>query len=125
MHVCRMCFNECMDTNFKEREMTTETPEVRVAANGLTKTIKMHGMTLRTRTPRRYVVVTVRPEPITVVERRFSYANNEWTTGPSTYVPYLAVEKRTDNLQTARKAAAKADHGPGSYAVVVDTFQAR
>lgn len=73
----------------------------------VTRTFEVNGFTLRTRTPRRYAVVTTRAEPV--------------TTDEGTYVAFASVTKRTDNYQTAKtmqRRYGRTTHG--CYMVVID-----
>lgn len=72
----------------------------------VTRNIVVRGIRVTTRTPRRYAVVAVRPEP--------------YTTDQGTYVAFAEVEKRTDNIATARTAVRRAYRGMGVFRVVVD-----
>lgn len=74
--------------------------------NPKTHNLTVRGIKLRTRTPRRFVTVGVRPEPVVRPE--------------GTYVAYAEVLKRTDSLETARAARRKHGFGYGSFAVVID-----
>lgn len=74
--------------------------------NAITRTFTVRGHKLRTRTNRRFVVVAVRPEPV--------------TTDAGTYVAFADIRKRTDNIDTARTVARRYGFPPGAFAVVVD-----
>lgn len=78
----------------------------RVTTRATTHTIHVRGIKVRTRTPRRYVAVAVRPEPIVYDDY--------------TYVAFAHVLKRSDSYETARKEAARYGFPPGAFAVVVD-----
>lgn len=73
-------------------------------------TFEVHGHKVRTRTQRRYVIVTVRPEPVR-------------TDKDDVYVAFARVDKRTDNVVTAKDYARRWANslGPGCLLVVVDT----
>lgn len=75
-----------------------------------THNFNVRGIPVRTRTPRRFAVIAVRPEPFT----------NE----NGTYVAFAEVSRRTDNLETARAAKRRMlDNGYrmlGMTVVVVD-----
>ncbi len=77
-----------------------------------THTINVRGQVVRTRTPRRFIVIVVRPEPVTDDEGR-------------TYVAFAEVQKRTDNGHTAATMARRYNQGwsrgRGCFAVVYDT----
>ncbi len=75
----------------------------------MTKTHKIttHGQTVTTRTDRRFAVLTVRAEPI-------RSAHGGW------YVAFASVEKRTDNLATARTQARKCVRVHGLFPVIID-----
>lgn len=77
--------------------------------NPETKTHKLvvRGVKVRTRTPRRYATVAVRPNPVTDDDGRV-------------LVAYAQVLKRTDNLQTAHAERRKFGIGRGTFAVVID-----
>lgn len=80
---------------------------VHVTPSG-TKTFHVRGIRCRTRSPRRYAVVYVRPEAT-------EFDGN-------TYQPYARVEKRTDNLATARRECRRFGYSPsGAFQVIVDT----
>jgi hypothetical protein len=74
--------------------------------NPKTHNLTVRGIKLRTRTPRRFAVVAVRPEPV--------------TRDGHTYVACAEVLKRTDSLDTARAKRRSFGIGIGSYAVIVD-----
>lgn len=71
-------------------------------------TFEVRGQKVRTSTQRRYVVIAVRSEPVHVA-------------GEGTYVAFARIEKRSDNIETARKAAAKHPRFVGGETVVMDT----
>jgi len=73
-------------------------------------TFTVRGHKVRSQSQRRYIVVAVRPEPV--------------PTANGYYVAFARIERRSDNLATARKAARHYDFnlaGNGSFAVVVDS----
>lgn len=70
-----------------------------------THTIQVGTQKVRTRTPRRFIVVTFRSDYF------------EDATG--TYVPFARVDKRTDSIATARKM--ETYHGRHVWSVVYDT----
>lgn len=75
--------------------------------NPVTRTFTVNGFTLRTRTPRRFALITTRATPV--------------TTENGTYIAYATVTKRTDNLQTARTAQRRYGRDfLGNYQVIID-----
>ena len=74
--------------------------------NPTTRNLVVRGIKLRTRTPRRFATVAVRPERI---ERDGRF-----------YMPYAEVLKRTDSIETARAKKRSFGIGIGSFAVIVD-----
>jgi hypothetical protein len=75
------------------------------------------GQKVRYRGNHRFIVVAVRPEPITVDAGQYGGV----ATG--VYVAFARVDKRTDNSRTASEFARKASYtrGPGVKYAVVDT----
>lgn len=74
--------------------------------NPVTRTFSVNGITIRTRTPRRYAVVTTRATPI--------------TTEAGTYIAFAEVAKRTDNYDTAKTSQRRYGRQNGCYQVVID-----
>ena len=75
--------------------------------NPKTHNLTVRGIKLRTRTPRRFVTVAVRPEP--------------YRTGDGhVYVPFAEVLKRTDSYQTAQGIQRRHLRGPGTLVVIID-----
>jgi hypothetical protein len=72
-----------------------------------TKTIKVRGHTIRTRTQRRYIAIAMRTD--------------EAISGHSVYVTFAEVIKRSDNPDVVRAAQYKYGGYMGSFAVCVDT----
>lgn len=76
----------------------------------VTRNLTVRGMKVTTRTPRRYAVVVVRPHDV--------YTND------GIYVRFAEVQKRTDNITTARTAERRynfnRDPYMGVFAVVID-----
>jgi hypothetical protein len=72
-----------------------------------THRLDVRGLRVVTRTPRRFIVVAVRPEAIHTPEG--------WL------VAFAHVIKRTDALSTARAAARRHDRGHGVTVVTIDT----
>jgi hypothetical protein len=73
-----------------------------------THRIEVFGQKVVTRTPRRYIVIVVRPEAREV--------------DGQVYVAFARVEKRTDNHATARSAQRRIGYGfQGTRAVIFDT----
>lgn len=70
-------------------------------------TITVRGHKVSNRSRRRYITVHVRPEPQVTAE--------------GTYVAFAHVTKRSDNVETARKAARRHGISRGAFGVVVDT----
>ena len=68
-------------------------------------TITVRGHKVSNKTNRAYVVVAVRPEPI--------------TTERGTYVAFARIEKRTDNIDTARGCVRRYGRQNGAFCVVV------
>lgn len=76
--------------------------------NAKTHTLNVHGQTVRTRTPRRFIVVAVRPKDVTTEDGR-------------TYVAFAEVIKRTDNHKTAKATMNRFGFALGAFATIVDT----
>lgn len=75
-----------------------------------TQSFTIRGMKIRSRTPRRFLVVAVRPEPV--------------TTEGGTYLAFATIEKRTDSITTARtfvRWMCNRGRGIGVAVVVIDT----
>lgn len=78
--------------------------------NAKTHTFTVYGHMIRTRTPRRYIVVAVRPHDV--------------IDGDDRYVAFAEVLKRTDNHATAvREMRRFGWRAHGAFAVLHDTQQ--
>lgn len=77
-------------------------------------TLNVRGIKLRTQTQRRYVVVMTRTEDTVVRDSLDQLV---------TYLKFAYVEKRSDNIDTARKAQRSAynHRGPSCVVIVFDT----
>ena len=71
-------------------------------------TVHVRGHKVTTRSPRRYLVVAVRPEPVTDPEH-------------GTYVAFAEIRKRTDSHTVAKNTARRLGRFNGGFHVVVDT----
>lgn len=71
------------------------------------KTLHVRSMTIRYSSMRRFAVIALRE---TAVE-----------TDRGTFVPFISIVKRSDNIRTARVAASNFGRCEGSFAVVIDT----
>lgn len=74
------------------------------------QTFTVRGHKIRSQSNRRYLVIAVRPAPVPLAG----------TAGKGMYVAFARVEKRTDNIKTARAAIRKYGHANGAFAVVID-----
>ena len=75
--------------------------------NAVTHRLRVRGLRVVTRTPRRYIAVIVRPEDQVMNGAR--------------YVAFAEVIKRTDSLKTARTALDRHGFAAGVHRVVIDT----
>lgn len=90
-----------------ERRREAQAPKVNVL-RPTTHKLTVRGIPVTTRTPRRYIVVKVRPEP--------------YTTEAGTYVAFAEVVKRTDSLDAARREERRDNSATFRYfTVVIDT----
>ncbi len=93
--------------------------EATVMNTNRTTTITVRGHQIRSRSNRRYIVVSVRPEAITI------HPGDVYEREPGTYVAFARIEKRTDSAATARTHQRRFRDGRyagiGVYYVIVDT----
>lgn len=74
--------------------------------NATTHRLTVRGIKVTTRTPRRFAVVSVRPE--------------DFIEGDMVYVAFAEVIKRTDNFTTARQVQQRHGWGRGAFTVIID-----
>jgi hypothetical protein len=84
-------------------------------------TFTVRGRNVRSASKRRFIVVAVRPEDITI--RAEDEAHRIFGREVGTYVAYHEIVARSDSIATARKRAERARqfHGIGVAIVVVDS----
>lgn len=102
--------------------MALQAPVVDTSAM-TTKTITVRGHRIRSASQRRFIVVAVRPEDITI--RPEDEAARIFGREPGTYVAFARIEKRSDSAATAHAHKARFERaragGIGVHFVVVDT----
>jgi hypothetical protein len=101
--------------------------------NAKTHTLEIAGETIRTRTPRRYIVVAFRGATVYVITSKKDISSRTDVTTSlvekeriverceadgaeyhvGRYVPFAEVRKRTDSFETARRAVRRIANGEG------------
>lgn len=82
-------------------------------------TFTVRGQKLRCASLRRFILVSVRPEPIHYMSR-FPDGRPK----PSVYVAFAHIERRSDSVETLRKERSRRGvnyHGMGVLLVIIDT----